>query len=285
MEKLRKYEYYLCKIHGLGKKQAGNYIDIYCALIVTSKKFILTISWRLNMKRKIMFLLFTFIFVISLYGCKGSERTPDISGDSDNKTEDKLEINSYIPDVSKVYTYNSTTVERKKQVKVSFELVEAGKYKRVEVSDNEYKISETYSVKGDAIAFVDYVAENYGSEGVKESIDKGNRIVLKAGEPGDVWENQYAIKREINDINYYNVDGKYTFEGYEKINVMGKEMDAAVISSNETFTNKENTIVEKLNAKFWVVKNIGPVKYEIERINGENKFNASFELISTGEKK
>lgn len=236
------------------------------------------------MNKRIIFFIFIFVFIIGLNGCKGNKPVPDIQGGSENnKTEESLDVKSYIPEINKVYIYKSSIGEGK--INVTYELVKEGKYKRVETSGNEYEVNEIFKVENDAVIFTDYNAVNYGSERVSESIDKGTRVILKNVEPGDEWQNKYTVKRVINDINYYNGDEKCTFSGYEKITVMGKDMDSAVMISSVTLTDQGNSIVERVNMKLWMVKDIGPARYEIERVNGENRFTASFELVSTGEKK
>lgn len=237
------------------------------------------------MKKRIT-LIFLLLLSLGLTGCKSGDNVPNKQEvNQDQGTDMNLSVDSFIPDINKEYTFKSSTTDREKEIKVIFELVEDGKYKRVESSENEYELEETYKVENDSISLIESNAKNYGSENVNESVYKDKRIVLKSVAVGDVWENKYTARYEVNDINYYKVDEKLTFTGYEKIIVMGKEMNAAVIVSNETRTREGDLSIEKANRKFWIVKELGAVKYEIEKIYGEDKFNASFELISTSEKK
>lgn len=237
------------------------------------------------MKKRIT-LIFLLLLSLGLTGCKSGDNVPNKQEvNQDQGTDMNLSVDSFIPDINKEYTFKSSTTDREKEIKVIFELIEDGKYKRVESSENEYELEETYKVENDSISLIESNAKNYGSENVNESVYKDKRIVLKSVAVGDVWENKYTARYEVNDINYYKVDEKLTFTGYEKIIVMGKEMNAAVIVSNETRTREGDLSIEKANRKFWIVKELGAVKYEIEKIYGEDKFNASFELISTSEKK
>lgn len=58
----------------------------------------------------------------------------------------KLDINTYIPDVNRLYDYKSITGKGHKNIVAGYELIEKNKYRHVETRRNEYKINDIYKV-------------------------------------------------------------------------------------------------------------------------------------------
>ncbi|HHV76514.1 MAG TPA: tetratricopeptide repeat protein [Syntrophothermus lipocalidus] len=201
----------------------------------------------------------------------------------------RLTYDYFIPRLDYEYTYQDRCGGTSREIKTSWEKDAGGLYSRYMVEAGvKYPSFSTdyYKVTSSGIAWTGGEAGQYASESWNH-VPLGNErcMVLAFVNPNTEWTSNYRMKEESYETSIENYTRTSKYLGVERIEVMGKTMDAAHIRYVETQNAEDPMALIKESTDMWCVRGLGMVKAtSICVYNNGSQEEDTLELVSVSPK-
>ncbi|MDF9407925.1 hypothetical protein L7E55_06050 [Pelotomaculum isophthalicicum JI] len=179
---------------------------------------------------------------------------------------DKLTINYFIPHTGYRFSYTSLLNNNDKYDYVTtWEESAPGAYKQIFYNKDGSRSYSIYQLNKDTLMGLESGFEIPESEVIVEKNIEGSDLVFQEQTPGGTWLSRYITIDSYNNISEYKCTYKYN--GLERINILGHDVQAANIlwekecaAKQQSFYSEWCNIPSVSKGEDWYVEGMGLVK-------------------------